>query len=60
MDTTRHRLLHPLALASKAELLRYLQEPLVPTRFVCVARDAGAFHNKTTLLEIIYFQNFEM
>jgi hypothetical protein len=55
MATTRHRLLHPLALASKAELLRYLQEPLVPTRFVYVARDAGAFHNKTTLLEIIYF-----
>ena len=29
--------------------------PLVPTRFVYVARDAGAFYNKTTLLEIIYF-----
>jgi hypothetical protein len=55
MDTTRHRLLHPLVLASKAELLRHLQEPLVPTRFVCVPRDAGAFPNKTTLLEVIYF-----
>lgn len=42
MDTTRHCLLYPLAMASKVELLRYWQEPLVPTCFVYVARDAGA------------------